>query len=842
MSTTKYGSYMSTSGASNFIRPYITYTITSTDTSYTCTWTGGCNVKTNYHTSAKITLKSTATGMSSQSKTVDDKNWGGGNHSMLSGTYTWSRTTSAATKTIKLTMSTNVDSSSVSLSITVNALPTVTITYNGNGGTYSGSSTTLYYGVAGKITSTVPTRPYYTFLGWGTSSSATSATYASGASITRTANLPLYAVWKSTYVAPTVNGEATIYRVANDATGQNPTLANNGTRAYIEFTTTAGTNVNDHNKSHAVYIDGSSTATTLTNELDYSYDSTTGYYTYYGYIGSTSGGSFDLNTTYTIKIVVTVEDINSEEHTISAGSFLSAEVYMMDLSADGKRVAFGQLASDSAEDNIKNRWYAGHPRVISETTLGYTSSTQYLELNQHQIFSQDFVMRADFTPQTDSVRYCLISAYSTTSPQYPCISVELTSGLQLRLYCMDDSGAVTNMSNLGTAISTSETDMSTVVVFWDASEGKITWLLVSGDNHETGSFKPSGTFTGTSPYPVRLGCDTRVNGEPAWGLLTQMDQPAIWYSSIPETYNCLCYWDLTENNNAPYDVGEVICVSNFDSKSNRDFTVEVNGGLACGNGIMSGVSYQSVFGRYNALDTSSIFVIGNGTSDKERITAFHVAQNGRSVVTGNGYTNDQTSILLRTRDINNGTISNVMYMGLGSGGSNHGVFSYFSNKNNATASGWMIHCRTDVPYVYLPKAYDNTTTSAANVNISNYLNGSATQAGCLRRYSSSSRRYKTNIEDIENAEALYDIPVHQFKYKDGYLSEGDLREGKIIPGFVAEEVEEVYPIAVDYESGMVEDWNARYIIPPMLKLIQNQKSEIDTLRKEIDILKAKMET
>lgn len=579
MSTTKYGSYMSTSGASNFIRPYITYTITSTNTSYTCTWTGGCNVKTNYHTNAKITLKSTATGMSSQSKTVDNKNWGGGNHSMLSGTYTWSRTTSAATKTIKLTMSTNVDSSSVSLSIIVAALPTVTITYNGNGGTYSGSSTTLYYGVAGNITSIVPTRPNYTFLGWSTSSTATSATYASGASITRTANLTLYAVWKLNYIAPTVNGEAILYRVADDAEDRSPSVTNSGTRAYIEFTTTKGLSVNDYLDTYSVYVNGVPLDGTVTTSLELINGETAN--TYWGYIGSSLDDLFNVSTRYSITINVSLLDGDGNERTISAGSFLSAEVYAMDVSADGKRVAFGQMASDSVEvdTSVSGRWYAAHPRTITSTTLGYNSSTssaQYVELNQYQDFSQNFIMRADFKAETASVRYCLISAFSTTSPQYPCINVELTTDLKLRLYCMNNSGTPTEKT-LGTAISTSEEDMSTVVILWNASESKITWTLISGDNHETGSFIPEGAFSGTSPYPVRLGCDSRVGGNPAWGLSTRMDQPAIWYSKLPSTYAYLCYWDVTayDENDIPYDVDDVMCIYAPNGTSSREFSVEI---------------------------------------------------------------------------------------------------------------------------------------------------------------------------------------------------------------------------------------------------------------------------
>lgn len=75
---------------------------------------------------------------------------------------------------------------------------TYTVTYNANGGSGAPSAQTKYYGTALTLSSTTPTRSGYTFLGWGTSASATSATYAAGDSYTSNASITLFAVWKST--------------------------------------------------------------------------------------------------------------------------------------------------------------------------------------------------------------------------------------------------------------------------------------------------------------------------------------------------------------------------------------------------------------------------------------------------------------------------------------------------------------------------------------------------------------------------------------------------------------------------------------------------------------------
>lgn len=137
-----------------------------------------------------------------------------------SGSFTGTYSTSgngSATKTITVTFKNfNTDnddsaSKSVTFNVTVPAWTSYAITYNANGGSGAPSSQTKWKDQTLKLSTTKPTRTGYTFLGWSTSSSATSATYAAGGNYTANAAATLYAVWKA-------NTYTVIYN-ANGGTG-----------------------------------------------------------------------------------------------------------------------------------------------------------------------------------------------------------------------------------------------------------------------------------------------------------------------------------------------------------------------------------------------------------------------------------------------------------------------------------------------------------------------------------------------------------------------------------------------------------------------------------------------
>lgn len=105
-------------------------------------------------------------------------------------------------------------------------LPTYSIQYNANGGQGAPSNQTKEYGTAVTLSTSIPTRENYNFVGWATSSTATTAAYQAGDSYTANAAVKLYAVWELAFLPPT--SVLTAYRVQAGTT----TRSAEGTEVY----------------------------------------------------------------------------------------------------------------------------------------------------------------------------------------------------------------------------------------------------------------------------------------------------------------------------------------------------------------------------------------------------------------------------------------------------------------------------------------------------------------------------------------------------------------------------------------------------------------------------------
>lgn len=112
--------------------------------------------------------------------------------------------TTTVTQATSTTLQVTFSASGRSYIIDMNAGLVYSVAFNANGGTGAPATQYATQGKATKISKTEPTRDGYDFLGWATSSTATTAEYPAGAKFTPTANSTLYAVWEAATVTYTI--------------------------------------------------------------------------------------------------------------------------------------------------------------------------------------------------------------------------------------------------------------------------------------------------------------------------------------------------------------------------------------------------------------------------------------------------------------------------------------------------------------------------------------------------------------------------------------------------------------------------------------------------------------
>lgn len=106
---------------------------------------------------------------------------------------------------------------------------TYTVTYDANGGDNAPVKQTKTYGVTLVLTSDIPTRTNYNFLGWGTSAASTTIAYNPGDNYTTNTNTTLYAIWELAYLSPILSN------IRLDRCKSDGTLSDEGTYGKISF-------------------------------------------------------------------------------------------------------------------------------------------------------------------------------------------------------------------------------------------------------------------------------------------------------------------------------------------------------------------------------------------------------------------------------------------------------------------------------------------------------------------------------------------------------------------------------------------------------------------------------
>lgn len=200
---------------------------------------------------------------------------------------------------------------------------TYAVTYNANGGSGAPSTQTKTHNVTLKLSTTIPTKAGFTFKGWGTSSSATTVSYAAGANYTNNSAITLYAIWVSAYSKPTI----TSYTVSRcNGSG---VASSSGTYAKVTF------NWKVFNVTPTVKIDWKAASETTWSEPTP--------VTIVGTSGSVKdfviGGSLSTNSSYSIR--VTVDD---ETESVTAIKIIGGASKAISVLAKGKGIAFGKSA------------------------------------------------------------------------------------------------------------------------------------------------------------------------------------------------------------------------------------------------------------------------------------------------------------------------------------------------------------------------------------------------------------------------------------------------------------------------------------------------------------------
>lgn len=213
---------------------------------------------------------------------------------------------------------------------------TYTITYNANGGSGAPSSQTKTYGVDLTLSSTVPTRTNYNFLGWSTSATAVTKEYDPGATFATNAVTTLYAVWELAYTLPVITS------LKANRCDSDGTLNDFGLYAKVTFNWSVCTIISGISVS-SVKVTCNGITTTI------SASGTSGSVTQI--VGE---GTLSVESQYAVTATV----VDSKEGSTTSSTTLAKAAFTMDFLAGGGGAAFGKPAEKSGlEVNWKSYLY-----------------------------------------------------------------------------------------------------------------------------------------------------------------------------------------------------------------------------------------------------------------------------------------------------------------------------------------------------------------------------------------------------------------------------------------------------------------------------------------------------
>lgn len=345
------------------IRVYIDYSTSQTETTFTLTIKAGFQAYTqavsNTDFQSTYQMISHANhnvpGLSIIQKTHTSFKVAKGAYYQTDNTsVTISKTSSATTYTLRYYAGAGGGTSyPATLTFTVPALRSYSVTFNANGGTGAPAAQTKYYNHALTLSTTKPTRTGYAFVRWNTKADGTGTSYNPGASYTTNAALALYAIWEWVYIAHRISN---LSAVRCDSSG---TPDDSGTYCKVTFNWTQAILETGPLNPSAIQV-----GFKLTTDTDYTYVNVT---------DLTSGtasiiiGNGTLLEDNAFDIIAIVKATGHPD--VTAETYLSSSYFCIDVSPNGRAVAFGRSAP-AGTDGV---FFGLPPFVVVDTTAAPTT-------------------------------------------------------------------------------------------------------------------------------------------------------------------------------------------------------------------------------------------------------------------------------------------------------------------------------------------------------------------------------------------------------------------------------------------------------------------------------------
>jgi uncharacterized repeat protein (TIGR02543 family) len=335
---------------------------------------------------------------------------------------------------------------------------TYTIKYNANGGSGAPDSQTKTYGTDLTLSSTKPTRTGYTFKGWATSSTATTAKYSAGGKYTANAAATLYAVWSiNSYTQTTqvryqkVDGSWGDYSVVETKSvdyGSKYSWSKDKTATYKAASVSQYTVTADKTNKVSIYR--------RTQTLDIS-----------GYLDHMSAGT--LKTYGTVTVVVNSEEVAVDENDYSATLYAGAK-FSVTYQANSGYVSLG----------VRSGMVSG--TITTEDASSGTQGDNVIELAFNKLYSITYYLnggQAYGNPLTYHMDTETFTLNNPTRAGYTFVGWQDESGTEPQMKIEIPSGREGNLTY--TAL------WNTAIKFVDAEDNSVPTLVETENNK--GKFK-----------------------------------------------------------------------------------------------------------------------------------------------------------------------------------------------------------------------------------------------------------------------------------------------------------------------------------------------------------------